>query len=87
MNQSNQHSQELSISLDRLAKNAKATILRFIGDSDFAKRMREMGLNTGTSVELTGIAPFGDPVTIKIGRTTLALRLKDAEKIMVKEIL
>jgi Fe2+ transport system protein FeoA len=47
-------------------------------------RLMEMGLLTGTSVELVRFAPLGDPVEIKLRGYHLSLRKHEAEQILVK---
>jgi ferrous iron transport protein A len=47
-------------------------------------RLMEMGLLTGTAVELVRFAPLGDPVEIKLRGYHLSLRKHEAEQILVK---
>lgn len=46
-------------------------------------RLLEMGLLTGTPVELIRFAPLGDPVEIKVRGYHLTLRKHEAEQIWV----
>lgn len=47
-------------------------------------RLMEMGLLTGTNVELVRFAPLGDPVEIKVRGYNLTLRKQEAEQIFVR---
>jgi Fe2+ transport system protein FeoA len=47
-------------------------------------RLLEMGLLTGTLVELVRFAPLGDPVELKVRGYHLTLRRHEAEQIWVK---
>jgi len=46
-------------------------------------RLMEMGLLTGTAIELIRFAPLGDPVEIKLRGYHLTLRKHEAEQILV----
>ena len=46
-------------------------------------RLLEMGLLTGTTVELVRFAPMGDPVEIKVRGYHLTIRKHEAEQILV----
>ncbi|MCY1275122.1 Ferrous iron transport protein A [compost metagenome] len=43
----------------------------------FRQRLFSMGLLPGASLQVTRIAPLGDPVQIETRRTSLVLRRKD----------
>ena len=49
-------------------------------------RLMTMGLTKGTKITVMPSAPFGDPMAIKIRSYKLALRRKDAEKIIVEKV-
>ncbi len=46
----------------------------------------DLGVLCGEPVQIVRIAPFGDPVEIRVGNEHLALRGEDAEKIEVEAI-
>ncbi len=48
------------------------------------RRLNNMGLTEGVLVTLVRIAPFGDPLEIKIRDFYLAIRREIADKITVK---
>ena len=71
-----------------------ATIQSFdtsrIDDNDFAvdleDRLLEIGFEEGLAVELLHQGPIGkDPLAVKIGNMTVALRRAEAEAIILKE--
>ncbi|BCD59367.1 MULTISPECIES: FeoA family protein [unclassified Nitratiruptor] len=60
-------------------------IIKKIGDiGELKRRLLELGALTKVPVEVVRIAPFGDPIEIKIGNTYLALRKSEANKIEVE---
>lgn len=48
------------------------------------ERLNNIGLTNGVSVMLVRKAPFGDPIQIKLRNFYLAIRICDADKIMVE---
>lgn len=49
-----------------------------------ALKLFEMGMLPGEQVELENIAPFGDPIAVRIGESKLCLRLEDAACIEIE---
>ncbi len=49
-------------------------------------RLNNMGLTEGVKVQLVRVAPFGDPIEIKVRDFYMAIRKKQAQKITVKDI-
>lgn len=49
-----------------------------------SKRLMDMGLLPGTILEVSRIAPFGDPVAIKLRGSQMSFRKKEAEEIIVE---
>ena len=47
-------------------------------------RLMEMGLLTGTQLELLRFAPMGDPLEIRVRGYNLSLRKHEADQIMVR---
>lgn len=49
------------------------------GDGRCASRMREMGFDEGVTVEVLHRAPFGgDPIAVRVGGATVAIRRAQA---------
>lgn len=52
-------------------------------DELLSLKLLEMGCLPGTDVELTHLAPFGDPIAVKVSGYTLALRKDEAVTIQI----
>lgn len=48
---------------------------------DIRRRLRELGLVEGTTVECVGVSPFGDPAAYLIRGAVVALRHEDSANI------
>ncbi len=72
--------------LTSLAVGTAATVTEIKVPLEHRGRLLEMGLLTGTSVQLIRFAPMGDPVEIKVRGYHLTLRRSDAEQIMVQTV-
>ena len=72
--------------LEALAPGQSGTISS-VGGSDGAvkRRLIDMGLTPGTSVHVKKIAPFGDPIEVRIRGYELSLRKTDAANIFLTE--
>lgn len=74
------------ISLRNLAKGQKAVIQSIQAFGEIGKRIRDMGLTVGSDIEVIGKAPLNDPVAIRLKGSTLSLRNKEADYILVEVI-
>jgi len=76
-----------SISLDRLALGAKARVTAIDWaalDESEANRLKHFGFDEGVAVEALHLGPFGrDPIAIRVGRMTVAIRRKHAGAVRV----
>jgi ferrous iron transport protein A len=76
-----------AISLDQLKLGAKARVASIDWcalDEAEACRLRHFGFDEGVAVEPLHVGPFGrDPIAIRIGRMTVAIRRKHAGAIRV----
>jgi ferrous iron transport protein A len=83
----NVHVQPESISLDQLAVGSRASIASIDWDSleeSEARRLRHFGFDEGVTVEPLHLGPFGrDPLAIRIGRMTVAIRRSHARAVRV----
>lgn len=52
-------------------------------DEVLSLKLLEMGCLPGTQVTLMHIAPFGDPIAIKVTGYTLSLRIEEAQTIQI----
>lgn len=69
--------------LSELKFGQEATVVS-INDNDLSIKLLEMGLLPGETVALENVAPFGDPVAIKVGEYKICLRLKDASFVNIQ---
>jgi ferrous iron transport protein A len=78
------------ISLDRLPIGTKARVSSVDWDAlDYGEacRLRHFGFDEGVTVEPLHLGPFGrDPVAIRVGRMTVAIRRRHAGAIQVQPI-
>jgi ferrous iron transport protein A len=79
-----------SISLDRLAVGSKAHVRSVdwaaLGDGESC-RLRHFGFDEGVMVEPLHLGPFGrDPIAIRVGRMTVAIRRRHAEAVAVQPV-
>jgi len=67
-----------------MAKNQQGTITAVKVAGDLGRRIRDMGLVTGTEIMIQGRAPLNDPVALRIRGNTLTLRNNEADHIEVE---
>ena len=72
------------VNLADLKIGEKGEIVGFTDDS-LSLKLLEMGCLPGTEVVLTHLAPFGDPIAIRVsGSYTLSMRREEAETMLIK---
>ena len=81
------HFKPESISLDQLEVGSRAVIASIdwgsLEESE-ARRLRHFGFDEGVMVEPLHLGPFGrDPLAIRIGRMTVAIRRSHARAVRV----
>lgn len=72
------------LNLRQLSLGQKANIAKINAEGELGRRIRDMGLIPGASVEVVGKAPLRDPVALRIEGTTIALRNSEADYITVE---
>ena len=76
-----------TLSLDQLALGTKARVLAIDWaalDEAEGRRLRHFGFDEGMTVEPLHLGPFGrDPLAIRVGRMTVAIRRRHAGAIRV----
>lgn len=70
--------------LTDLKKGEKAKILGF-ETSDLELKLMEMGCIPGEDVVVEKVAPFGDPISIRIAGYALSLRKDEANQILIEK--
>ena len=69
--------------LSQLPLRSRAKVLRVGGLPGFRRRLMELGLVPGTSVEVVRVAPLGDPVQLLVRGCRLSIRLAEAAEVTV----
>jgi len=74
------------VPLNQVAVGQTVTIVRVAGEPSFRRRLLELGLLPGTTVQLLRIAPLGDPLELSSRGAHLSIRAKEAEHIFVEAV-
>lgn len=69
--------------LSDLPKGTPGIVTAVNGDGPVTRRLLEMGIVPGISVEVVRAAPFGDPIQVKVMGYSLAMRKSEADAIQV----
>lgn len=72
------------ITLNRLPAGQTAVVEQVDTDMKIGRRLRELGILRGGTVELVGVAPLGDPVAVQALDTRIAMRRELATRIHVR---
>ena len=62
-------------------------VLAVGGEKVLRRRLLDMGITPRTVITVKKAAPMGDPIELLLRGYVLTLRLEDAEKITVEEVL
>ena len=62
----------------------RGVIVRVKSRGEMGRRVRDMGLVPGATVQMEGRAPLNDPVAVRVRDFTLTLRNNEADGIEVK---
>jgi len=72
--------------LNELEKGEKGRIVKIGGKGSVHRRLLDMGLVSGSDIEMQRVAPLGDPIEIKVKGYNLSLRKEEAASIQVEVI-
>lgn len=72
------------LNLRQMKKNQSGTISAVRAAGELGRRIRDMGLVSGTEIKIQGRAPLYDPVALRLTGYTLTLRNKEADYIEVE---
>ena len=76
-----------TISLDQLRLGTRASVVSIdwaLLDGPEASRLRHFGFDEGVAVQPLHLGPFGrDPIAIRVGRMTVAIRRRHAGAVRV----
>ena len=70
--------------LSELEPGEHGKVVSMAGDAEAARRLMEMGLMRGTTVQVVRRAPLGDPLEVRVRGFMLTLRRAEAEHIEVE---
>ena len=63
----------------------KAVVKKLEGQGPTKKRIMDMGITKGVTVNVVKVAPLGDPIEVKVRGYQLSVRKADAESILIEE--
>ena len=61
-----------------------ATVVKLVGDSAIKRRIMDMGITKGTTVDVRKVAPLGDPIEVTVRGFELSLRKDEAQNVLVQ---
>ena len=70
--------------LSELENGERGRVTEIGGDADAVRRLMDLGLIRGTTVEMVRRAPLGDPLEVRLRGFMLTLRRAEAEHITVE---
>jgi ferrous iron transport protein A len=71
------------LTLDMLTPGQTADVIKVSGVDGIAVRLREMGFVPGEAVRLLRLAPLGDPLKCMIQGSRIAIRSREAKRVVV----
>lgn len=72
--------------LSDLKPDDKGIVRKVEGSGQLKKRLLDMGIVPGSSLEVSRVAPLGDPIEIKIKGYNLSLRREEAKQILIEAL-
>ncbi len=76
----------MSKNLSDLKKGERGKVVRVGGRGNIQRRLMDMGLVSGSEVQIQRVAPLGDPIEIRIKGYNLTLRKSEASSITVEMV-
>lgn len=73
----------MGITMNLLKPGGRGKVLELTADGAMRRRMLDLGITPGTSIQRLLISPIGDPVCFLIRGAQIALRRADAAMIRV----
>lgn len=73
-----------SLALTALPRQAPARVLRVTHDGELAERLHDLGFIAGEAVRVVAQAIGGDPIAVRVGHSTFALRRAEAAGVLVQ---
>ena len=75
-----------SLTLNHLSQGQKADVTALMSTGSIRRRLQDIGLIEGTTVECLQKSPAGDPVAYLIRGAVIALRSEDSQNLLVQYI-
>jgi len=72
--------------LSELKRGEKGKVVKIGSRGSIHRRLLDMGLVSGSEVEMERVAPLGDPIEIRVKGYNLSLRKEEAASIQVEVI-
>jgi len=76
----------MELMLKDLKPGEKGVISAFTSSGAVRKRLLDMGVIKGETIEMEKVAPLGDPIQVMIKGYHLTLRKTEAESVMVQVV-
>ena len=73
-------------SLADLAVGYEGTVVDVRCDRPIARRLMEMGMLPGTRVRVVRVAPFGDPIELRLRSYALSIRKREAAGVLLRDV-
>jgi len=68
-------------------RTGKRAVIKEFEDDDIFLKLMEMGCVPGEMITIEQRAPLGDPISVYVSGYNLSLRINEAEKIWVEEVI
>ncbi len=72
-----------NMTLTNLPIGRDARVIAVSGEGRVTRRLMEMGVIPGVAVQVIKMAPFGDPIEVRVRGYSLAMRRSEADAIEV----
>ena len=72
-----------NMTLTELPVGSDARVVSVNGSSRVSRRLMEMGVIPGVDVRVVKMAPFGDPIEVRVRGYSLAMRRSEADGVEV----
>lgn len=63
-----------------------AEVIGFTGENQIVERLQELGFYVGARLTVASRAPWGGPLVVHFGQTTLALREEEAKCVIINPL-
>ncbi|MDF1546078.1 MAG: ferrous iron transport protein A [bacterium] len=70
--------------LDKMLPGQKGKVVGFSDDNRVSRRLMEMGMLPGSSIEYIRNAPLHDPMEVQVGECCLSLRHAEASLVHIE---